>query len=83
VIPSESSVSSCTENEVQELVARVTAEDPSPPPFNIHPDGLEVEARHRAAADRLIANPRINRECCELYLDVGPLQASISLRSTR
>jgi hypothetical protein len=76
LIPVESTTTGRTESDIQELVARIQVEDLSPPPFNIRPDGLEVEARYRAAAERLWANPRINREGGEFYLDVDPLRAN-------
>jgi hypothetical protein len=43
LIPVESTTTGRTESDIQELIARIQVEDLSPPPFNIRPDGLEVE----------------------------------------
>jgi len=75
----ESSAGGDVSGEVQLLAARIEAEDPSPPPLVIRPDGIAVSSQYRGAAERLIDNPRINREGKEeLNLDIDAPRASIA-----
>jgi hypothetical protein len=76
----ESLASGSASDEVKLLAARIEAEDSAPPPLVIRPDGVAVGSQYRGAAERLIDNPRINREGKEeLYLDVDAPQASINV----
>jgi hypothetical protein len=73
---------SSVKGEVQSLAARIQSEDSFPPPFTIRPDGLAVSAQYRNAVERLVDNPRINREGKrELYLDMDAPQANIASRN--
>lgn len=62
--------------EIEAFAARIASEGIALP-STAYPDGLEVDARHRATVERVIGNGRINREDLgEAHLELGPAESN-------